>query len=481
MQRAREAAEWVLRAIAVALLAGRLLTALRPAAGTGEVARSADLRAALVRWTTLTAPARVHAAFDYPPTEVERDWLAALPGAGTAMTWTGPGLLPTALGVLPVADPAGGLDALVAAPRGVLVGVGDTAGRVDTTRQAAPVMRLSLARSVQPVTAAAGPVRARGAARDSLTLRRVLVLGSAGWESKFAVAALEERGWTVDAHLVVAPGADVAQGALVAMSRAPSQPSAQAPSPMPGGASGMAMLPGAPPAGRLPIQGAVSAGPAPAAPPPLPKLSAIDTARYSAVLALDTTAAREAPRLARFVRSGGGLVLTAAAADAPGLRTLAPGRGDAIVQGETQSKGPTRREALPIRPLVGLPADAVVLERRGGHVVTSARREGVGRVVLTGQEEFWRWRMGGPDSGPEEHRAWLARLVAGVARTPVHSLDVPAFDPAPVATLVDHLGPAVSQAPNPAPPGDPRTAWTFAAIAAAVLLEWLSRRLRSQP
>src|SRR5438034_1064430 len=77
--------------------------------------------------------------------------------------------------------------------------------------------------------------------RDTLGLRRLLVLGQAQWETKFTIAALEERGWQVDAHIVVSPKGkgDVRQG----------------------------------------------------------DIGVIDTARYSAVLAVDTTAARYGARI----------------------------------------------------------------------------------------------------------------------------------------------------------------------------------------
>ena len=46
----------------------------------------------------------------------------------------------------------------------------------------------------------------------STRLRSIVVVGGAGWEGKFIVAALEERGWPVIARFSVAPNVDVAQG-----------------------------------------------------------------------------------------------------------------------------------------------------------------------------------------------------------------------------------------------------------------------------
>ncbi len=423
----RSRVDLALRAVVLALLAWRLVLALRAAPDrTTEGATSETLGAALARWTTVSAPGRIHAVLDYPPSEVERDWLAALPGAGTAVAWSGPDLLPTAIGVLPVADPGGGADILVSAPPGSRAAVGGADSRADTTRLADVVARVHVPHPPAIVEAAVGPVRARGSVRDSLGRRRLLVLGRAGWETKFTIAALEERGWTLDARIAVAPAGDVSQGGA----RAP-----------------------------------------------------LDTSVYSAVIAVDSTAGREAARIARFVRSGGGLLLSAAAADAPGLRALAPGRaGEPVGDAPRPGGAPVQRSSLQYRPLVGLRPDAVTLERRDGQVVTAARREGIGRVVQTGNLELWRWRMAGGDGASDAHRAWLARLVAGVARTVRTPRPAAALDPAPLASLIDRLGPpSTVPIPSSGPIGDPLRIWAFAVLCAALLAEWLWRRLHSRP
>src|ERR1019366_3377028 len=102
-------------------------------------------------------------------------------------------------------------------------------------------------------------------------LHPVLVVGRAGWEAKFAVAALEERGWTVEARLFVAPGADVTQGSR----------------------------------------------------------GAIDTSRYAAIVALDTTLGAVAASVAWVGRGGGG-----------GVR--AAGRGAGVPRGCGQRAGGSR-------------------------------------------------------------------------------------------------------------------------------------------
>ena len=127
--------------------------------------------------------------------------------------------------------------------------VSDALGPLDTVGSALGAVRLA---SVEGnVTVTAGRQHARAYAPASERPRRVFVSGGAGWEAKFVIAALEERGWTVDADLFVGPDRDVRQGA--------------------------------------------------AAP--------LDTARYSAVVLLDSTAAERARGVERFARAGGGVVL----------------------------------------------------------------------------------------------------------------------------------------------------------------------------
>ncbi|HEX7120605.1 MAG TPA: hypothetical protein VF212_17565 [Longimicrobiales bacterium] len=419
----RSRVEWALRALALALLAICLFAALRArAAGPAERGAAATLRESLARWTTVARPERVHIAFERPPDGVERDWLAALPGAGTAVTWSGPDLLPTAVAMEPRIDPAGGADVSVAAPADAMVRLRDTLGALADLRAGDAGVRVYVPKPRATLDAAVGPVVARAALRDSLTLRRLLVIGAAGWETKFVTAALEERGWAVDAHVVVSPETTVRQGSI----------------------------------------------------------AAIDTARYSAVLALDTTAARFADRIGRFVRMGGGLVLWSPAARARALAPLAAGRPGDVAEDEGRPPpDDAPRDALSLAPITRLAPDAVVLERRGADIALAARRIGAGRVLQTGYVNSWRWRMAGGEDAPERHRTWLAGLVARVAyagRTPV---DAPPTDVAPLATLMDALG-------APTPPGIPGAGidptalapWIFGLLMAALLLEWASRRLR---
>lgn len=483
VSRWRPLSESLLRLVAVGLLVWSLLGVLRQRAAGGpeERAGSRELLASLGRWSTVASPRAVRVDLGYPPSLIERDWLSALPGAGTRMKWSGSALVPSALALLPVADPAGGFDLAVAAPDGSSVIVGDSLGREDTLKSLGAGVRVHLPGSSPDVAVRVGSIASRAVVRDSLRRGRLLLLGAAGWEAKFVTAALEERGWTVDAHLAVAPGGDVSQGtpAGTGNATAPVAPPLGPPPPqvssvVPGFRSGRGVQ-------ASPLLLAIPERAEPASQTSL--RIPIDTGRYSAVIALDSTAAREALRIARFVRSGGGLVLWPEAAAHPALRDLAPARPDDLV-GEPGRKivRPLRAESLAVRPLVSLHADAVVLERVGSHVTLAGRRIGLGRVVETGYVEFWRLRLAGDQSSVERHRNWLARVVAGVAFTRREPLTTLPGDAAPLAALIDRLGPP-EDAPSlsAALAADPLSPWIIGVIAAALLLEWLSRRLRSRP
>lgn len=419
--RSRGNAEHLLRLVVLVVLAGYLTYVLRQRRGGYAHATSATLHAALARWSTAASPARVHVDLTSPPNGAERDWLAALGGASTLVHWSGPSLLPTAISEEPRVDPAGGADVSVAAPLGAVVRLADTLGGLDSARATGAGVHAILPRPRSSVDAVVGAVVARAARHDSLDLGRLLVIGAASWETKFTMAALEERGWTVDAEIPLSPKSVVRQGTA----------------------------------------------------------TTIDTSRYSAVLALDSTAAPFGDRIVRFVRTGGGAVLWATATKAPSLAAIAPGRaGDAIEDEEAVPSDTAPRQALELVGITALLPDAVVLERRGDAVSVAARRIGLGRVIETGYTTSWRWRMAGGDDAPDRHRDWLAGLVAGVAYTGRHTIAAPPTDVAPLASLIDHLGPAVvtGNAGNLDPERVAR--WVFAVLVGALLLEWASRRTR---
>lgn len=261
----RRAVEWALHVAGLVLVLLLLWRTLR-AGGASASARatSASLGPALREWSVAPAVRTVRLTLTTAPTATQRDWLAALAHAGVRVDWTGRGIAPVALEVTPAADPAGGYALDVAAPTGAPVALRDAVGALDSV-----TMRHGAGRVMVPwlrgaVTAAVQGTAARAVPPPPPPLRRLLVEGSAGWETKFVVAALQERGWKVDALTHVAPGVDVRQGA-------------------------------------------------PAAP---------DTGRYAAVVIVDSTATVAARGIARYVASGGGLVtLHDAAGVGPSPRT----------------------------------------------------------------------------------------------------------------------------------------------------------------
>lgn len=391
----RVAAEWLLRATSLALVALLLWRALHPSAPAErrESGRSDGLARTLAAWTA-APPAVGTLALDSVPTPAQRDWIAALRHAGTALTWSGGTLHATALTVTPLPDPAGAWQIDAAAPNGATLVARDGIGPIDSMRVRGGGARLVVPRVDGGVVLGGGGATAAAPPRDSLLLRRVLVEGSAGWETKFTVAALEERGWTVDALMHVAPNVDVRVGS-------PSRP---------------------------------------------------DTARYAALIAIDTSARLIASAAGAFVRSGGGLV--------------------------------TLHDATTIAPAGGT---ALVLERRADGDVR-AYRAGAGRVFRVSYPDVWRERMAPADSGGDPvaaHRAWLARVVSSVAYAPrVDRMSAWRDDPAPYADLVARAGPpSAARTTSVAPAVSGFLAGVSDMLLAtllfgALLLEWLSRRLR---
>jgi hypothetical protein len=207
----------------------------------------------------------------------------------------------------------------------------------------------------------------------------------------------------------------------------------------------------------------------------------IDTARYDAVVALDSTADDLAPAIARFVGQGGGLVVAGAATELAPLQRLAPARAGVRQPGRILLASDTLTRAdLPVRPLGALRDDALRLEREASGVTVAVRRAGLGRVLAVGYDESWRWRMLGGANGLAEHRAWWSRAVGLVAPERASASEPQiSSDAAPVAALIDALG-----APTAAPPArtsrarEPLPLVLFALLAAALLAETASRRFR---
>lgn len=418
----RSVVEQVLRAVslvALAVLAVRLWSGGREAATRPVTTSSLD--SALAVWSA-AAPTSIAIDATEVPGGRQRDWLVALRRTGTSIGWStsdsSGGALTVEAGAL--ASSASRVTAL-GGPGDDLV-LSDELGRIDSSRTGRDRVVVWRATPIGLAQAAFRSSRATAAPHDSIVTRPVLVLSQAGWESKFVTDALEEDGWSVSARLMVAPDAVVRQ---------------QAP-------------------------------------------ARIDTASLSTVIVLDSTSTLDPREIARFVNEGGGVVASGAGVNHPALRQLLPSRVTSRIAGELGGLlGPSPREGLFTRTFTTR-AGAVPLERRGDAPVVMGHRVGSGRVVAVGYDETWRLRMTPPDErAPDAHRAWWSSLVAGVALARLQPRDAGPVDEAPFAAAVEAIGVPVRRGdrPNQAPvwPSDTLLA---ALAAAALLAEWLSRRLR---
>lgn len=392
-----------------------------------HVARGAALALlAVALWRALAAftadgPPRLHAALAGDVTAAQRDSLAALARAGFAVSWSGD-LRTVAAMAEPVREPAAGMRVSVAADSGARLA--DGLGLLDSLGAGGGVIRVAGVRG--EVLAREGPTGASVSAPAGISLGRVLVYARAGWEAKFAIAALEEQGWEVDARLGLGEGVTVTQGAT-------------------GSAS---------------------------------------TERHAAVVVLDTAVGREAAAITRFVRAGGGLVLAGEGAGAPSLRALAPARATRVVppvarsfEGEAE---PT--DALPLHALGDVRSDGVVMATRAGVPAIAARRVGAGRVVQMGYAETWRWRMQGETRSVEEHRAFWSRMVgaAAAARAEPGLEGAPGANASPFAQAVHALGSPVAAAPRGVArqQGPALPPWLGPLVLVLLVAEWASRRTR---
>jgi hypothetical protein len=422
---ARRIGEHVLRAASLALLAWMAWWLLRPLpTAQSTVATERTLAARLPEWTLGPAPQRVHAVFDTVPAAATRDWLRALERSGMALGWSARAVPAIAVEVGPIAEPRGGAHVFVSAPGDQRVTLRDDLGVLDSASSEGGGVVFALPRLEGGARAAIGAHVARAPLTDSLRLGSVVVIGRASWETRFVAEALEERGWRVEARQVIAPGLEALRG----------------------------------------------------------RDASLDTSRVSAVIAVDSTATRDAARIGAFVRSGGGLVLLADAARAPALATLAPGRvGSPVRPTRLAFASDAPRRSLVLHPIGTLRGDAVVLERGSSGVAAAARRIGSGRVVLLGYENSWRWRLSGGRDAPAAHRDWWSRVVASVA----HRSEYPVLhdvvgDAAPLAALTDALGPPSAEPAAVSSGAASRTLpiWMLVLVLAMLLAEWGSRRLR---
>lgn len=345
------------------------------------------------------------------------DWLAALAREGTPVSWSGSPPA-TVLAVQPIASPEGGVRIDIAAAKGSVARIQDDAGELDRVTVAdlgATVVAPSIVGAVS-VDVAGQPMRAstpRGVPR-----RNIVVVGSAGWEGKFIVDALEESGWPVAVRFAVAPGVDVTSGAS----------------------------------------------------------ATLDTSRTAAVIAIDSGVRVFGPVLERFVRSGGGLILAGSAAASPAVAALAPGAVGARTHPTLQARDTIRLGTTGFYPVVQMRPGTIALERRPTGVTLAARRVGAGRVLQAGYDDSWRWRMAGAPGSDVAHRQWWTRAVESVAYVPVEPRSVDVASAAPLAYLIGRIGPPRPAAPPLRGAVDPRI--LMAVIMILLLLEWTSRRLR---
>jgi hypothetical protein len=422
--------EQVLRGIVIVVLAVMLWQSLYEQRGSGGRTLSARGigRAALAEWSSSpNAPARIHVQLDSVPSKIERAWLGALAGAGSSATWSGdlPSLM---IDAQPVASPTGGTKLLVAAQSGSSVVMSDEVGVIDTLRPHDAGASVTLNSVADRLSARTKGSVASTLVRDSLVLRRIIVLGEAGWESKFVVAALEEEGWKVGALIRVAPGVDVTQGS-----------------------------------------------------------AAIDTSGYSAVVALDASTSPYANRIVEFARNGGGVILGPGAASLNAmmpLRAGAVGRSTSDTRG-VQSGGVAGLATIPLASITSLRSDATPFEKRGTAVAIAAHRVGAGRVLQLGYEDTWLWRMSGGDGAVRDHRLWWTRLVSSVAYAPrIPRATLSAFtDEAPMTGLVTAIGSATHLEARSGLSGNQSDSmvWLFVLLTLGLIGEIASRRLRGAP
>jgi hypothetical protein len=414
--------ERLCRTLAVVLILWLLWSALRPVVSQRvERVRASEFSTRLAGIARDPDVAAVRAVLDSSISSANLDLLRAIRRAGVSTSWEG-NVPPIAIDAQPVPEPGGELRIAIAAPGRTTAIIADANGVIDTLQvgEGRSGAELTAPLVTAPARATVGHWTATAPAPDSLTIRPILVLGQAGWESKFLIAALEERGWAVAARLALAPGHDVEQG----------------------------------------------------------RVAPIDTARFAAVIALDSTAWRASDALRRYVRSGGGLVIAGRAA-AGSLAALAPARTGREIPTRPALVADSVSPRTVARVALGeVRQQGVVLSRDGGEVMIVARREGAGRVAQVGLEESWRWRMEGAAGSEESHRRWWSRLVASVAYAPPVARPSEVSLAAPRAAVLDALGPP-SDAPTLATRFEPlRHLWMLGAILGLLLLEWLSRRLR---
>jgi hypothetical protein len=420
----RSRAELAARVATFGLIGWLLGTSLIPLARR-RIARAnqSDVGASLAAWTRLPTTVALHVSIDTTPRAWIVDWLAALRHSGHIVGWDGS---PPAVAISSEAmpDPAGGVRVDLGGPAGAAATLYDAIGTIDTLAVSGAGATAILPDAVGAITADVAGQRVATAAPARASLRSIVVLARAGWEGKFVVSALEERGWPVITRFVVAPGVSVTtHGPLL-----------------------------------------------------------LDTSRVAAVIAIDTSVSLLGADVARYVQSGGGLVLAGPASLAGAVSGLAAGTAAERTRPTVGPDDTLRLGSTGFYPVAHLVRDGIALEHRAGRVSVAARRYGAGRVIQVGYDDTWRWRMAGAPGAEAAHRAWWSRVVGAVAYVPhpAASATEPGRAPpasAPLARMVGRLGGA-QPAPN-LPAHGPIDRRIFLAIIMMLLIsEWASRRLR---
>lgn len=405
------------RTAAVLVLAGMLYRALIP---SEDSARAESRNAAISELTRVSVndlPSRIHFDLDGIPSPTQRAWQRALRGAGSKISWSG-NLEPIAISIRPVAAPSA--QSIVTAtsfgPSAALLR--DDISTIDSASGGRPLISASLPIASGRVRVVSGNDSAYATASDSAALKSILVIGKANWETKFVLAALEEAGWKTEAAISVAPSIAVTQGSI----------------------------------------------------------ATIDTAHYSAVVALDESADSRAASIRTFVRSGGGLILGDAAARTTAftaLRVSEPGSPPRASTGDTVTR------ALSAFAPLRVGSDAIAVEQNKGMVSVAAKRVEFGRVIQIGYADTWKWRLQGPARGIDEHRDWWSHLLAQVAHASRSGVADGAGDPAPYSDLVNVAGlpSAQPQLSKPLSRSSSELLWMLG-LFTLLLVEWASRRLR---
>src|SRR5688500_18487405 len=180
---ARVLFERALRGVVVLALAVLLWQSLREPTDSAErrvSSRGGAVSGSLREWTTSPMISSIRVQLDSIPSQTERAWLGALTGAGSRLMWSGD--IPfVMIDAHPVASPAGGTSVTLAAPTGAPIVLRDEVGVIDSVTAERHGIGVVLGSTINRVTARVGGSVASTVLSDSVLLRKILVMGNAGW------------------------------------------------------------------------------------------------------------------------------------------------------------------------------------------------------------------------------------------------------------------------------------------------------------